>query len=183
MRIGIDVDILGLSNTYTGIPNYIRYLVEGLTKLELITYQVFLVSRQPVYAENSLPMHVSQAVVRWPFKRGWNSFALPYSAWRLKLDLLHLPAFSTPIFAPCPFVVTVHDLSYLRHPRMLPAGNSGIPLTKVTSCFKENLSTHYTYSICEKGNRRIFPFSQRKNLSHLAWGKPNVQNPAARSCG
>ncbi|WP_027718318.1 glycosyltransferase family 4 protein [Desulfovirgula thermocuniculi] len=116
MRVGIDVDILGLSNTYTGIPNYIRYLVDGLTKLEPSAHRIFLVSRRPVFANESLPGHFSQAVARWPFKRGWNSLALPCSAWRLKLDLLHLPAFSTPIFAPCPLVVTVHDLAYLVYP-------------------------------------------------------------------
>lgn len=116
MRIGIDVDILGLSNIYTGIPNYMRYLIDGLAKLELSSHKVFLLSRQPIFADDSLTSHLSQAVVRWPFKRGWNSFALPWMVKRLRLNVMHLPAFSTPHFAPCPLVVTIHDLAYLMHP-------------------------------------------------------------------
>ncbi len=116
MRIGIDVDILGLSNIYTGIPNYMRYLIDGLAKLELSSHKVFLLSRQPIFADDSLPGHFSQAVVRWPFKRGWNSFALPWMVKRLSLNVMHLPAFSTPYFAPCPLVVTIHDLAYLMYP-------------------------------------------------------------------
>lgn len=116
MRIGIDVDILGLSNTYTGIPNYIRYLVEGLTKLELSAHRVFLLSRRLVYADDSLPVHLSKVVIHWPFKRGWNSFTLPWAAKRLKLNLLHLPAFNSSFYAPCPLVITVHDLAYLVYP-------------------------------------------------------------------
>jgi glycosyltransferase involved in cell wall biosynthesis len=116
MRIGIDIDILGLSNLYTGIPNYLRRLVDAFTRLEPGAVHFYLLTRRPVYRYGDLPSHVSQVVIRWPLGRGWQSVALPWAAWRLKLDLMHLPAFTVPFFAPCPVVVTVHDLAYLAYP-------------------------------------------------------------------
>ena len=35
---------------------------------------------------------------------------------RAKIDLLHALAFVAPVAAPCPFVVTIYDLSFLRYP-------------------------------------------------------------------
>jgi glycosyltransferase involved in cell wall biosynthesis len=116
MRIGIDVDLLGLPNPYTGIPNYLRHLINGFLNLGPGALRFYLISRRPVYENAGLPTHVRQEVVRWPFSRGWQSVALPWAAMRLRLDLLHLPAFTVPPLAPCPLVVTVHDLAYLTHP-------------------------------------------------------------------
>ncbi|WP_338819170.1 D-inositol-3-phosphate glycosyltransferase [Moorella thermoacetica] len=165
MRIGIDVDILRLSNTYTGIPNYIRYLVEGLTKLELRAQRVFLLSNHPVYADDSFPLHISQVVVRWPFKRGWNNFALPWTAGRLKLNLLHLPAFNVPFYATCPLVVTIHDLAYLTHPeccqqqtveylsRKVPlALKKASAIITPTASVKKEIIEHFRFPV-----ERIFP--------------------------
>jgi len=44
-------------------------------------------------------------------------FELASAARRLRLDLLHLPHYLMPVAAPCPVVVTVHDLIHLRLPR------------------------------------------------------------------
>jgi glycosyltransferase involved in cell wall biosynthesis len=53
----------------------------------------------------------------------WEQVVLPVLATRSRADVVHAPAFVAPFFAPCPQVVTVHDLSFLRYPAMLRAGN------------------------------------------------------------
>ncbi|PYX42505.1 MAG: hypothetical protein DMG81_01495 [Acidobacteria bacterium] len=57
-------------------------------------------------------------------RRGWGTFgnllwthaSLPRLLRRLNADLLHAPAFIAPLIAPCPVVMTVHDISYLLYP-------------------------------------------------------------------
>jgi len=46
----------------------------------------------------------------------WTHASLPLLLRRLNADLLHAPAFIAPLIAPCPMVMTVHDISYLLYP-------------------------------------------------------------------
>jgi alpha-1,3-rhamnosyl/mannosyltransferase len=45
---------------------------------------------------------------------------LPRAARRARLDLFHAPAYTAPIPAPRPLVVSIHDVSYERHPEWYP---------------------------------------------------------------
>ncbi len=63
---------------------------------------------------------------RWPTQYPpvrilWEQTALPLAA--RGLDLLHGLAFVAPLLAPCPTVVTVYDLSFLRTPERFRRGN------------------------------------------------------------
>lgn len=63
---------------------------------------------------------------RWPTERrlvriAWEQLAWPVSAARRKIDLLHSMAFVTPWVSPCPAIVTVYDLSFVRFPDRFPA--------------------------------------------------------------
>lgn len=65
---------------------------------------------------------------RWPGRRAgerllnaaeltlWMQTALPWRLSRLRPDLLHAPAFVTPVASPCPIVVNIHDTTYLTLP-------------------------------------------------------------------
>lgn len=46
----------------------------------------------------------------------WEQLALPLALRRWGADLLHAPAYVAPLAAPCPAVVTFHDLSFFRLP-------------------------------------------------------------------
>jgi glycosyltransferase involved in cell wall biosynthesis len=46
----------------------------------------------------------------------WTHLDLPLRLWKRGLDLLHSPAFIAPVKAPCPVVITVHDITYLLYP-------------------------------------------------------------------
>ncbi len=53
----------------------------------------------------------------------WEQFLLPWQVRRVDAALLHAPAFVGPLWAPCPQVITIHDLSFLRHPQFFRASN------------------------------------------------------------
>jgi glycosyltransferase involved in cell wall biosynthesis len=46
----------------------------------------------------------------------WEQLLQPLLLRRANVDLLHALAFVAPLVAPCPFVVTVYDLSFMRYP-------------------------------------------------------------------
>jgi glycosyltransferase involved in cell wall biosynthesis len=46
----------------------------------------------------------------------WEQAGLPALLRRLDLDVHHSPHYTMPLVAPCPVVVTVHDLSFFTHP-------------------------------------------------------------------
>ncbi|MDQ3167027.1 MAG: glycosyltransferase family 4 protein [Chloroflexota bacterium] len=52
----------------------------------------------------------------------WEQAVLPRHARRAALSLLHAPVNVAPLAAPCPTVVTVHDLAFFRLPDVVPAG-------------------------------------------------------------
>jgi glycosyltransferase involved in cell wall biosynthesis len=46
----------------------------------------------------------------------WTHVDLPLRLWKNHFDLLHSPAFIAPLKAPCPVVITMHDVTYLLYP-------------------------------------------------------------------
>ncbi len=53
----------------------------------------------------------------------WEQLALPARLRRERAPLLHAPAYVAPLAAPCPVVLTVHDLHVYTHPRLCTAAN------------------------------------------------------------
>jgi glycosyltransferase involved in cell wall biosynthesis len=47
----------------------------------------------------------------------WTQFGLRTELRRIKPDLLHAPAFVSTLVAPCPLVVTIHDVAYIHFPQ------------------------------------------------------------------
>jgi glycosyltransferase involved in cell wall biosynthesis len=71
-----------------------------------------------------LPASHARVPTQHPWLRiAWEQTALTVHARRLRADLLHGPAFVGPLLSPCPQVITVHDLSFLRHPDFFRTGN------------------------------------------------------------
>jgi alpha-1,3-rhamnosyl/mannosyltransferase len=55
-----------------------------------------------------------------PTNLGWMVTGLPRAARRASLDLFHAPSYTAPIYGPRPLVLTIHDISYERHPEWYP---------------------------------------------------------------
>jgi glycosyltransferase involved in cell wall biosynthesis len=101
LRVGIDVSPLAL--TRAGTARYISNLVVALEQegsLDLRRYR---------FGGNGRGAKLVRDVV-------WYPAALPLLTRRDRLDVLHCPALRAPFRVSRPLVVTVHDLSPLRHP-------------------------------------------------------------------
>ncbi len=55
-----------------------------------------------------------------PTNLGWATIGLPRAARRAAVDLIHAPAYTAPLHAAVPTVLTIHDVSYERHPEWYP---------------------------------------------------------------
>lgn len=55
-----------------------------------------------------------------PSNLGWTLVGLPRAARRAKVDVIHAPAYTAPLWSPVPTVLTIHDVSYERHPQWYP---------------------------------------------------------------
>jgi glycosyltransferase involved in cell wall biosynthesis len=55
-----------------------------------------------------------------PTNLGWSAVGLPDAAARAKVDVIHAPAYTAPLWSRVPVVLTIHDVSYERHPEWYP---------------------------------------------------------------
>jgi glycosyltransferase involved in cell wall biosynthesis len=118
IHIGLNAHLLSLSQSYrgAGISWYIINLLKNLAQVspDSFEYSAFLSDR--AFQETSLALHFSRLPTRRPVVRiFWEQFIQPLALRRANVDLLHALAFVAPVAAPCPFVVTVYDLSFLRY--------------------------------------------------------------------
>jgi len=94
VKIGIDTQTtLGQK---TGFGFYVSNLVEELKAIGSHQYLLFAPDSEHDFSA--------------PQRLTWDQFGLPSRARAAKVDILHQPAFSAPVFYPGKVVVTVHDL-------------------------------------------------------------------------
>jgi glycosyltransferase involved in cell wall biosynthesis len=55
-----------------------------------------------------------------PTNLGWTQVGLPAAAAKAGVDLIHAPAYTAPFLTRTPVVLTIHDVSYERHPEWYP---------------------------------------------------------------
>jgi len=115
-HVGVNAHLLSLAGGYrsAGISSYIYNLLHHLPGIvPEMEYTVFLSERR--YKESpGLRLKVSRLPTnRPPVRILWEQALLPWVARHEGLDLLHNMAFVGPLASNCPFVITVHDLSFL----------------------------------------------------------------------
>lgn len=103
MRIGIDVRLWNQS----GVGRYIRNLVENLLIIDKKNSYVLFALREDL---KDIPKNYNLVLTdaRWHSLKEQTKFSKILE--REKLDLVHFPYFSHPIFYNKPFVITIHDL-------------------------------------------------------------------------
>jgi len=113
MLIAIDASTI---STQGGPRTYVLGLIDALLRMDRDNdYVVFYndpihLGRFPRAREIVLPG-------KNPLARLWREHVLlPLACRRERVDLLHCPKSAIPFFAPCPTVVTLHDLIPIRHP-------------------------------------------------------------------
>lgn len=115
LRVGIDGR--AFTSPAAGIRRYLEGLVPAMLALEEAPDLVALGGRStaipPGVAHIDEPPHP-------PTNAGWTLVGLPRAAARAGVRLIHAPAYTAPLFAGVPTVVTIHDVSYERHPEWYP---------------------------------------------------------------
>lgn len=126
IHVGVNAHLLSLDQSYrsAGIHWYIHNLLLHLPEADpTVGYTVFL--RDLDYSQRAgLRLKPSALPTdRPPVRLLWEQMVQPWAARRADLDLLHCPAFVGPVAGTVPFVVTVHDLSFLLFPEGFRGGN------------------------------------------------------------
>jgi glycosyltransferase involved in cell wall biosynthesis len=115
LRVGIDGR--AFTSPAAGVRRYVNGLVRGLLRLgeplELVALGGAPPSLPPGVAHVAEPAHP-------PTNFGWTVVGLPRAAARARVDVLHAPAYTAPFWSPAPVVLTIHDVSYQRHPEWFP---------------------------------------------------------------
>ncbi len=116
MRIGFDGR--SLASPAGGVRRYAGELLDGLVRVHPNhTIVVFGAS-----AEATQPYAVQTRPVRqiFPTNFGWSLIDLPQAIRGEGLDVFHAPAYTAPLHGAHPLALTIHDVSYERHPEWYP---------------------------------------------------------------
>ena len=117
-RVGLNAHLLSHSEGYrsAGISRYIRGLLTHLPYVDpTLSYHAFVGDSQIRYP--GWEMRVSHSnTASPPLRIVWEQAAQPRASRRERLALLHAPAYVGPIRSSCPFIVTIHDLSFYLYP-------------------------------------------------------------------
>jgi glycosyltransferase involved in cell wall biosynthesis len=113
LRVGIDGR--AFTSPAGGIRRYLEGLVPALLALGEPLEIVALGGRTapPGVGRVPEPSHP-------PTNLGWTVVGLPRAAARAGVHLIHSPAYTAPLWARVPVVLTIHDVSYARHPEWYP---------------------------------------------------------------
>jgi glycosyltransferase involved in cell wall biosynthesis len=115
LRVGFDGR--AFSSPAAGVRRYVNALVPALRALG-VPLDLVALGGLPVDVPAGMT-HVAEPR-HPPTNLGWTLVGLPIAARRARIDLLHAPAYTAPVGIRTPVVVTIHDVSYERHPEWYP---------------------------------------------------------------
>lgn len=122
MRIGIDATLLQ-KGRYTGIENYSINLIKSLLKADKEnSYILFFRKEVPNELENmtsSFEFMISPTSNRIFTDQIW----MPWAIKKARIDLLHCPAFPSPVISDCRTILTIHDAVHWKYPKTLSKGS------------------------------------------------------------
>jgi glycosyltransferase involved in cell wall biosynthesis len=115
LRVGIDGR--GFASPAAGVRRYVANLVSAIPAVDADVEIVALGG-----LADTIPPGVRHIGEPWhpPTNLGWTLIGLPRAAARSGVDVLHAPSYTAPFWSPVPVVVTIHDVSYARHPEWYP---------------------------------------------------------------
>lgn len=116
LRVGLDGRSFG--SPAGGVRRYVRELTSALVAIDP-EMQLVAIGTRP---DAALPAGVTGVPIErsLPSNLGWSIDGLPRAIRRMNLDVFHAPAYTTPLWGARPLVVTIHDVSYARHPEWYP---------------------------------------------------------------
>jgi glycosyltransferase involved in cell wall biosynthesis len=115
-RVGIDGRCFG--SPAGGVRRYVTELTRALLAVDP---EMELVAIGPRPGD-AIPHGVTRVPVStsFPTNLGWSIDGLPRAIRRTAVDVFHAPAYTAPLWGAHPLVLTIHDVSYERHPEWYP---------------------------------------------------------------
>jgi alpha-1,3-rhamnosyl/mannosyltransferase len=115
MRVGFDAR--ALVSPAAGVRRYTRELFGAMAAIDGVE-----VIAAGARSGADLPPGVTcmRAGFTLPTNAGWMLTGLPQAARAARVDVFHAPAYTAPLGGPRPLVLTIHDISYERHPEWYP---------------------------------------------------------------
>jgi glycosyltransferase involved in cell wall biosynthesis len=116
--IGIDAHAIGLRKG--GNETYAYGLLNGLSKIEHPDFKYVVFFSKGVEVPEFLSGNPQFSVYPISLKASFRFLAdLPAKTYTKKLDLLHTQ-YHLPVISNCPGIISLHDVSFLRHPEFFP---------------------------------------------------------------
>ena len=112
--IRVAFDATPLQRKRSGIGMYTENLIRAL--LETRECEVVLLSNRPLIPLDELEPADRHASNGFPIRAVWMQAFLPHVLAQVRPSLCHFPNYLAPLRAPCPRVVTFHDMSLHRYP-------------------------------------------------------------------
>ena len=122
--MALDSHLLSGDRSYrsAGVHQYILHLLTHLPKAGC-QVTAFLGRRGGLPDEGARLLRSRWPTDRPPVRAVWEQLIQPWALRRVGADLVHGPVFVGPLIAPCPLVITIHDLSFLRYPHLFRPAN------------------------------------------------------------
>lgn len=121
MRIGIDARFYGPIGK--GLGRYTQEVVDNIMKITSADEGAgfnFIIFLSPENFDEFIceSANVKKVCLSMRWYSWQEQIIMPFYLWRERLDLIHFPHFNVPIFTPCKFVVTIHDLILTHFPTL-----------------------------------------------------------------
>jgi glycosyltransferase involved in cell wall biosynthesis len=120
MRVGVNTLFL-IPREVGGTEIYVRSVLPALQSIRSDLEIVVFTNREN---HDSFDAYERMPIQVWAQARPWRVVAeqivLPLAARNIGIDILYSPGYTTPLLAPCPQVVTIHDTQFLDYPPDFP---------------------------------------------------------------
>jgi glycosyltransferase involved in cell wall biosynthesis len=115
--IGYDATPLQIAR-HSGVGNYTAQLLTALIQ-RADEREYALLANRPLNGETP-PGTLGQVGRRFPNRSAWMQLALPHELAAVRPDVCHFTNSLAPLHAPCPVVITLHDMSLFVHANLHP---------------------------------------------------------------
>jgi glycosyltransferase involved in cell wall biosynthesis len=162
MRIGLNLLYL-IPGVVGGTETYAVSLIRALAARDARHEFTLFLNAESADLLAGLPGNFRRVVcgvraVRRASRYAYEQAVLPARALAAGTDLLHSLGYVGPLAAPCPHVVTIHDLNFVGHAEAMPAGKR-----RVLRAFVEATARRARHVIT------VSDFSRRELERHLGW--------------